>query len=64
MNSIQPMNLQITLDKVMSKLHEHFILSSISPFLATTDKQLVLRLDMALTMTSVHFCKSKLLHNL
>jgi len=39
---------------VVSKLLEHFILSSIFPFLGNTDNQFGLRLDMVLT--NVHFC--------
>ena len=49
----------VTLATEVSKLLEHYILPSISPFLRTTTN-LVSRLDMVLI--KVHFCWSKLLH--
>jgi len=44
----------VAVSTVVSKLLEHFILSSISLFLGTTDNQFRFMLDMVLI--NVHFC--------
>jgi len=54
----------VALATVVSKLLEHFILSSISPFLGPQTINLVLRLDIVGLLINVHFCWSKLLHTL
>ena len=54
----------VALATVVSKLLEHFILSSISPFLDPQTINLVLRLDIVGLLINVHFCWSTLLHTL
>jgi len=46
----------VALATVVSKLLEHFILSSISPFLDPQTINLVLRLDIVGLLINVHFC--------